>query len=697
MINWGNRASLASRRRTTGKLVVVSFLFAIAATAFAEPWTAVVDPLDGKYLYLNETGAFLPAGPFVQAESFSGGLGRTADEEATVYLKPDGKIVFSLPLPYGDTSAFSEGMAAFVREGLVGFINYQGREVLSPRFVRIPADPEGWAAPRFLGGRAVVGLPARHGWIKADGTLVEGDFPPEGFSQERGFRPIEGGFALIDVDGNRVGTDLFEKARGFSEGLSFVILVGKPSWVDLAGQIVATWAEGTEVGPLVGGYAVFTRGGWAGLVDKKGKEVVAADRYLELVPLHSGSEPSRVWRFRDKASGPWGLINERGTVLAKPQWDHVGPISEGLAIAVVGSRTGFLSPKGWLATPLTDYRLGPMKEGLAPVEKDGLSGFADARGKVVLDGRWRAVGSFASGLAPVQTDLGWGLIDKKGKPVGPQNYQHLGPLVSGRRVFTVDGKSGYLGEAGQPVLPAVYESARDFQGAFAWVVQDGVGMWIGVDGRPLGHEGFEPARSEGFVPPFAVVRSTRFGLVGPTGEYILPPVYEALIAGMGPVWALPQKGRAWECLDQGKTSFVLEGWVPEGPFSEGRALVSRTEADRREWALVDGGGALVPLGVQDVRGGLVGGRLCVRHSDGWGYVDASGRSLFGLRWDEARPFSEGFAAVAFDGQWGYIDAQGVKILPYQYNAAGEFQRGLAPVTIGESQAFITKTGQRVWP
>jgi hypothetical protein len=38
----------------------------------------------------------------------------------------------------------------------------------------------------------------------------------------------------------------------------------------------------------------------------------------------------------------------------------------------------------------------------------------------------------------------------------------------------------------------------------------------------------------------------------------------------------------------------------------------------------------------------------------WGYVDVMGRLVIEALYDNARPFSEGLAAVERDGKWGYI-------------------------------------------
>lgn len=68
----------------------------------------------------------------------------------------------------------------------------------------------------------------------------------------------------------------------------------------------------------------------------------------------------------------------------------------------------------------------------------------------------------------------------------------------------------------------------------------------------------------------------------------------------------------------------------------------------------------------------------------------------GIRYGNARDFSEGLAAVQKDGLWGFIDTNGNVVIEFQYSVAGDFHEGRAAVSNQQSNLFyIDKTGTRV--
>jgi len=69
--------------------------------------------------------------------------------------------------------------------------------------------------------------------------------------------------------------------------------------------------------------------------------------------------------------------------------------------------------------------------------------------------------------------------------------------------------------------------------------------------------------------------------------------------------------------------------------------------------------------------------LPVKQDGKWGYIDAKGTLVIAPQYDEAKPFSEGLAAVRVGKQWGYIDGAGATKINPQYKFAGEFSGGLA--------------------
>jgi hypothetical protein len=79
------------------------------------------------------------------------------------------------------------------------------------------------------------------------------------------------------------------------------------------------------------------------------------------------------------------------------------------------------------------------------------------------------------------------------------------------------------------------------------------------------------------------------------------------------------------------------------------------------------------------------------------YIDRLGRFVFGaVRFASTEPFSEGLAAVSYDGeQYGYIDLLGNLVIPPSFTYAESFREGLAPVRLGESYGFIDRAGSLV--
>src|SRR5206468_8469070 len=58
-----------------------------------------------------------------------------------------------------------------------------------------------------------------------------------------------------------------------------------------------------------------------------------------------------------------------------------------------------------------------------------------------------------------------------------------------------------------------------------------------------------------------------------------------------------------------------------------------------------------------ITGGFAEG-LCVIHilgEDKYGFIDKTGKEVIPRKYDDARSFSEGLAAVKLNGEWGFID------------------------------------------
>jgi hypothetical protein len=79
------------------------------------------------------------------------------------------------------------------------------------------------------------------------------------------------------------------------------------------------------------------------------------------------------------------------------------------------------------------------------------------------------------------------------------------------------------------------------------------------------------------------------------------------------------------------------------------------------------------------------------------FIDREGNFIFGdTRFAVAEPFSEGLAAISYDGErYGYINLLGHHVIEPQFADAEPFREGLAPVQFGDSYGYIDRTGSFV--
>ena len=79
----------------------------------------------------------------------------------------------------------------------------------------------------------------------------------------------------------------------------------------------------------------------------------------------------------------------------------------------------------------------------------------------------------------------------------------------------------------------------------------------------------------------------------------------------------------------------------------------------------------------------------------YGFVDGDGYEVIKYKYQNAKPFSDGLAAVCVNGSWGYINQGGSLIIPYHYEAALSFKNGRARVLLDGEWQYIDKSGNRL--
>jgi len=184
-------------------------------------------------------------------------------------------------------------LAAVSINGLWGYIDRTGREVISPKFIYASA---------FSGGYARVDLTDRsQGVIDRNGRIVLSRPTGLGFTVNEGLIPFRAGplpnsEGYIDITGRMVISPQFDWVRPFRHG---------HAWVN-------------------------NSNGW-GLIDRSGKFIIQ--------PQFSDITSAGWDLYAVQSNGRWGIIDKVGRVLVSPQFDKIdGFIGDFTAVEQGGRR-----------------------------------------------------------------------------------------------------------------------------------------------------------------------------------------------------------------------------------------------------------------------------------------------------------------------------------------------------------------------
>lgn len=79
----------------------------------------------------------------------------------------------------------------------------------------------------------------------------------------------------------------------------------------------------------------------------------------------------------------------------------------------------------------------------------------------------------------------------------------------------------------------------------------------------------------------------------------------------------------------------------------------------------------------------------------WGFIAQDGRKICEFKYDSAREFKNGFAAVELDGKWGFIAENGEIICEIRYDEVGDFDNKLSAVRREGRMSYMNERGEEI--
>lgn len=364
----------------------------------------------------------------------------------------------------------------------------------------------------------------------------------------------------------------------------------------------------------------------------------------------------------------FGFMDKAGNEIIAPQYAYALPFSEGLAGVNIG---------------------GTFRKRKMPT--DGKWGFINLRGELVINPKFYsppvrgafynpdsfAIAAheayiFSEGLAAVRVESSnsrsgeWAYINKKGE-IKIQN-----PNIKSARAFNEGlanvfvkygnrpGRWGYINGYGEMVIEPRFLFPANFRQGFALVV-NASGEKILIDKK-----GFR------YLPQFDIL--THF------------------INGYGtvrPKWL----GEPSNLGDRRRTQLVN---IHGAPMTDSAF----------DWVGMYGSGLAPALVGSKIGNPIVYPQTLSPTADEggkWGYINLKGEFKINPKFENARGFREGLAAVKQGGLWGYIRPDESMITQYEFRWASFFENGIAPVRLGPIHgdydgrfAYIDKYGDVIW-
>lgn len=339
--------------------------------------------------------------------------------DSTGLIDRTGRLV--VPCIYSDVDIPAEGRILVVKNGLTGYTDLNGHEVIPPRFPNGGCFTEG-CAPVYIG---VDSLGVRCNFIDTLGRYV---FPTD-----------------------------YSNVQPFSEGYAPVSLNGLWGMIDHSGRIVLPIMYEVVTNIVDGIFFAGSSGALA--MFNTSMEPITDFVYDEV----NDPEERRVLVSRNDK---YGFLDLQGHEVVPCIYDETGVFRLGRTLARLGNHYGIIDTNGGIVLPIEydSYTPKGMKymyyDSLALVEKDGKLGYVDLQGNLVIPFYFDEAFEFSEGLAAALFQGHWGYIDTKGDIFMPFIFDAATPYSYGRAEVVYNSVTSKVNRKGKCV--------RNCNGIIAW-------------------------------------------------------------------------------------------------------------------------------------------------------------------------------------------------------------------------------------
>jgi hypothetical protein len=325
------------------------------------------------------------------------------------------------------------------------------------------------------------------------------------------------------------------------------------------------------------------------------------------------------------------------------------------------------------------------------IEKDDLYGFIDKQGKVVIQTQFDYVSNFSENFAYARKDSIYGFIDKSGK----FRIEFKFKQENDSSLF-----SSFLSRPTIEILNKLESLSYSFSGDKTRKLKV--------------FPEIEEIRFVNGLCPFYDEKSKKYGFIDKKGVFIIEPKFESAFP-FSEGLAVIQIGDKYGYINTEGEIVIECVYDKANPFKCNRAVCNFSKSENQELdgkdvpffsanvVVIDKSGSIInaPQGftvIRDFSQNLaikVDFAKMLTTGRGLTFIDDELNSKTEYFFQDAKDFSEDWAAIKINDKWGFLNADFQTIIDLEFDNVQSFHDSLAPVKTNGAWGFINNTGELV--
>ena len=316
-------------------------------------------------------------------------------------------------------------------------------------------------------------------------------------------------------------------------------------------------------------------------------------------------------------------------------------------------------------------------------EEKGKLGLVDLQGKTVLVPTFNSIKEKQPYIIACKQAKGCWVYNENLQPILKGTYNSIRFGCEGQFIVEKNGKYGVVSEKDTIILPLKYSFINSNKNGYTVTLNEKMGLFNseGKEIIPISYRWIYTDKIDDNIPIVAELNDKE-GYINTKNEWVIPPTYRDAFAFRQGLAKVQKEGTKHYMYINLKGEPVIQDFYTDMFDSSDNAnivTVLLRENNECKYKVYDFKGNL--LGNYDnFRKNRTGNAVFAVKKDGkWGYIDANGKIVIPLEYEEVADFSEGLAPVCKNGKWGYINLKKEVVIPFKFanSKMYSFKNGVA--------------------